>query len=134
MTTKADFNAEEWSTLVEAPLLAGMGVVTAERAGTLRESLAIGKTYAAARQQHGESSLLDAIVASPPAIDPSRLREGGSDVQQLATARLRDAVTLVEAKAQQTTRSPTSSSWLPSPKRWPTHIAKAASQESVASR
>ena len=99
MTTKADFNAEEWTTLVEVPLLAGMGVVAAERGGTLRESLAIGKTYAAARQHQGASSLLDEIVASPPALDASRLRAGGGDVQQLATTRLRDAVTLVEAKA-----------------------------------
>ena len=98
MTTKADFNAEEWATLVEAPLLAGMGVVAAERGGTLRESLAVGKTYAAARQHQGESSLLDEIVASPPALDPSRLRAGGQDVQELATARLSDAVRLIEDK------------------------------------
>jgi hypothetical protein len=99
MTTKADFNAEEWTTLVEGPLLAGMGVVAVERGGALRESLAVGKTYAAARQHQGESSLLDEIVGSPPALDPSRLRAGGQDVQQLATSRLSDAVGLVEAKA-----------------------------------
>jgi len=99
MTTKADFNAEEWTTLVEGPLLAGMSVVAAERGGTLRESLAIGKTYAAARQQQGESPLLDAIVASPPAVDSSRLREGGGDVQAQATTRLRDAVTTIDSKA-----------------------------------
>jgi hypothetical protein len=98
MTTKADFNAEEWSTLVEAPLLAGMRVVTAERGGTLTESLAVGKAYAAARQHQGESALLDAIVASPPALDPSRLQAGG-DVASTATARLRDAVALIDAKA-----------------------------------
>jgi hypothetical protein len=98
MTTKADFNAEEWTTIVEAPLLAGMTVVTAERGGTVRESLALGKVYAEARQQHGESPLLDEIVASPPAVDPARLREGGGDVQQLADTRLRDAVALVDAK------------------------------------
>src|SRR5215210_6272209 len=100
MTTKADFNAEEWSTLVEGSLLAGMGVVTAERGGTLRESLAIGKTYTEARGHQGESPLLDAIVASPPAVDPSRMREAGQDVQALATLRLRDAVAVVEAKAE----------------------------------
>jgi hypothetical protein len=99
MTTKADFNAEEWTTLVEAPLFAGVSIITAERGGTLRESLAIGKAYAAARQHHGESPLLDAIVASPPALDPSRVREGGGDVQQLATTRIREAVETVEGKA-----------------------------------
>ena len=99
MTTKADFNAEEWTTLVEAPLLAGMRVVAAERGGTLKESIAVGRTYAEARQRHGESPLLDALVASPPAMDPSRLREGAGNVEQLATTRLREAAGLIDAKA-----------------------------------
>jgi hypothetical protein len=99
MTTKADFNAEEWSVLVEAPLLAGMSVVAAERGGTLKESIAVGRTYAEARQHHGESPLLDELVASPPAMDPARLREGGGNLQQLATTRLRDAAALLESKA-----------------------------------
>jgi hypothetical protein len=99
MTTKADFNAEEWTTLVEAPVLAGMRVATAERGGVIKESVAIGKLYAAARQQHGASALLDEIVASPPAVDPSRLRDSGADVGQLATTRLRDAVAVIDSKA-----------------------------------
>lgn len=99
MTTKAEFNAEEWTTLVEAPLLAGMSVVAAERGGMLKESVAVGRTYAEARQRHGESPLLDEIVASPPAMDPARLREGAGDLQQLATTRLRDAAALIDAKA-----------------------------------
>jgi len=43
MTRKADFNAEEWSTIVDGPLYAGMRVVSADRGGTLRESLAMGR-------------------------------------------------------------------------------------------
>ena len=99
MTTKADFNAEEWTTLVEAPLLAGMSVVAAERGGTLKESVAVGRTYAEARQHHGESPLLDEVVASPPAMDPARLREGAGDLQGLATTRLGEASALIDAKA-----------------------------------
>lgn len=99
MTTKADFNAEEWATLVEAPLLAAMRVVASERGGTIRESLAIGRTYADARRHQGDSSLLDELVASPPAIDSERLREGGGDVQAQAAERLTEAVALVDAKA-----------------------------------
>jgi len=98
MSTKADFNAEEWTTLVEGPLLAGMRVVTAERGGTLRESLAVGKTYARARQEHGKSELLDAVVASPPQLDAARLREGGGDIKDVAQTRLRDAVAVIESK------------------------------------
>lgn len=99
MTTKADFNAEEWATLVEGPLLAAMQVVAAERGGTIRESLAIGRTYAEARKHQGDSPLLDEIVASPPSLDPNRLRETGGDIKTQATARLGESVSIVEAKA-----------------------------------
>ena len=99
MTTKSDFNAEEWETLVHAPLLAGIAVMASERGGTLRETLAISKVYAAAREQHGESPLLDELVASPPALDPNDIRESGGGVEQLVSTRLRDAVATVEATA-----------------------------------
>jgi hypothetical protein len=101
MTTKADFNAEEWSTIVEGPLMAGMRVVAAERGGTIRESIAIGKVYNEARQRaQGESELLDALVASPPGIDPQRLQQqGGGDVASVATERVREAVALLAEKA-----------------------------------
>ena len=98
MTRKADFNAEEWSTLVEGPLLAGMRVVTAARGGTIRESLAMGQTYAQARRQQGQSELLDDLVSSPPSMDPERLRAAG-DIGRMSTERLRQAVSLLEQKA-----------------------------------
>jgi len=98
MTTKSDFNAEEWSTMVEGPLLAAMRVITASRGGTIRESMAMGKVYAAARQQQGESELLDQLVASPPALDPNRVRSAG-DVETVSTERLRQAIALLEQKA-----------------------------------
>jgi len=98
MTKKADFNADEWSTLVEAPALAGMRVVTASRGGTIRESLAMGKVYAQARQEHGESELLDELVAAPPAIEPGQIQSAG-DMAGISTQRLRDAVQLLEQKA-----------------------------------
>jgi hypothetical protein len=97
MTKKADFNAEEWSTVVEGPLLGGLRVITASRGGTIRESIAMGKAYTAAREKHGESELLDELVASPPAIDASRLQEGGGIAA--GTKRLREAVRIVEEKA-----------------------------------
>ncbi len=98
MTRKADFNAEEWSTVVEGPLLAGMRVIAASRGGTIRESIAMGKVYTAAREQHGESDLLDDLVASPPGIDPSRVK-AGADIGSVSTARLREALALLEQKA-----------------------------------
>lgn len=98
MTKKADFNADEWSTLVEAPVLAGMRVVTAGRGGTIRETMAMGKIYAAARQQQGESELLDDLISSPPAMDPKRVGSTG-DVKGAAEERLREAVGVLDAKA-----------------------------------
>ena len=98
MTKKADFNAEEWSTVVEAPLLAGMRVITADRGGTIRESLALGQVYAQARQGHGESELLDELASSPPALDQERLRAAG-DVGQAVAERLREALAVLEQKA-----------------------------------
>jgi hypothetical protein len=98
MTTKADFNAEEWSTVVEGPLLAAMRVVTADRGGTIRESLAVGQVYGEARKQAGQSELLDELVASPPGMDASRLQQRG-DLEALADGRLGEALTLLEQKA-----------------------------------
>ena len=98
MTKKAEFNAEEWSTIGEGPVLAGMRVITASRGGTIRESMAMGKTYAKARQQHGESELLDALVAAPPSVDPERVRAAG-DIGRATSERLREALQLLEGKA-----------------------------------
>jgi hypothetical protein len=98
MTRKADFNAEEWSVVVEGPLYAGMRVISAERGGTLRESLALGRVYKAAREEQGKSELLDELVKSPPSVDPSRVREEGADVATVATERLRAAMAILEAK------------------------------------
>ena len=97
MATKADFNAEEWSTIVEAPVLAGMRVVAADRGGTIRESLAIGKVYAQARQAHGASEFLDELASSPPAVDTQRL-QGAGDLAATTAERLREALRLVSEK------------------------------------
>jgi hypothetical protein len=99
MTTKADFNAEEWSAVVEAPLYAAMRVISADRGGTLRESLALGRVYQEARAGHGESALLDELVKSPPSVDPDRVKEAGGNLGTVASERLREAVGILEAKA-----------------------------------
>lgn len=99
MTRKADFNAEEWSTVVEGPIYAGMRVIGADRGGALRESLALGRVYREARERHGESELLDELVKSPPSIDPDRIREAGGNIAAVASERLREAMRILEAKA-----------------------------------
>ena len=97
MATKADFNADEWATIVEGPLLAGMRVVSAGRGGTIRESLAIGRVYAEARQAQGQSELLDQLVSSPPGVDPQAI-QGAGDLASASSGRLREALRLLGEK------------------------------------
>ncbi len=98
MTTKADFTPEEWATVLMGPPAAGTIVATAAHGGTFRESIAMSKAYAEARAQHGESELLDEIVAAKPKMDhtlyhsPEQLREHG-------LGHIRDAMALLESKA-----------------------------------
>jgi hypothetical protein len=99
MTRKADFNAEEWSTVVEAPLYAAMRVISADRGGTVRETLALSRVYQEARAGHGESELLDELLKSPPSIDPDQIRQAGGNIGAVASERLREAVSILEAKA-----------------------------------
>src|SRR5437763_8581630 len=98
MTTKPDFTAEEWGLVLEAPPSAGIIVVTAQRGGTLRESLAMAKAYGEARRMHGESELLDEIVAAKPERDHSHYHSV-EELKQHGLQHLRDAISLLERKA-----------------------------------
>ena len=72
MTGRADFTEEEWELVLEGPPSAGMIVLTAQRGGSFRESIAMAKAYVEARRQHGESELLDEIVAAKLERDHTR--------------------------------------------------------------
>jgi len=98
MTTKAAFTPEEWTTVREGPTTAGMIVITAAHGGMFRESFAMSKAYAEARAQHGESELLDEIVAAKPHVDHSRYHSA-EELKEHGLAHLRDAVALLEGKA-----------------------------------
>jgi hypothetical protein len=99
VTSKADFNAEDWSTVVDGPLYAGLRVISADRGGTLRESMAMGRVYQEARAKHGTSPLLDELIKSPPAIDPEVLKQAGGDLSAVTTDHLHQAVSILEATA-----------------------------------
>jgi hypothetical protein len=98
MTGKADFTAEEWDTVLEGPTSAGMIVSTAERGGTFREAFAIAKSFAEARKEHGDSALLDEIVAAKPEMDRTRAHSP-EEVKQHGLKRIREAISLLEQKA-----------------------------------
>jgi hypothetical protein len=98
MTGKADLSAEEWETIVHAPPTAGLIVITAQRGGVLRETLALTQSYLEARRQHGQSELLDEIVAARPALDHTRYRSS-DELKQAGLRQLHDAVELLTRKA-----------------------------------
>jgi hypothetical protein len=98
MTAKADFTKEEWDTVLEGPPSAGMIVVTAQRGGTIRETLAIAKAYVEAREQHGASELLDEIVTAKPEVDHHRYHSY-DELKEHGLQHLREAVEVLQRKA-----------------------------------
>jgi len=98
MTGKADFSEEEWKTILEAPPSAGLLVIVSDRGGSVRETFSMAKAYTEARQQHGESQLLDEIVAAKPEMD--RSRAGSPEELKLHNLdNIRQAVALLQQKA-----------------------------------
>jgi hypothetical protein len=98
MTGKSAFTEEEWKAILEGPPIAGMLVVTAESGGSFRESFALAKAYAEARQEHGESELLDQIVSTKPQFDRHKFGSR-EELKQGGLEQLREAVNLLESKA-----------------------------------
>ena len=98
MTTKAAFTPEEWTVVLEGPPTAGMIVITASHGGMIRETVAMSKAYVEARAQHGESELLDEIVAAKPHVDHTRYHSF-EELKENGLAHLRNAAALLESKA-----------------------------------
>jgi hypothetical protein len=97
MTSKAEFNAEEWSKVTEAPVLAAMLVIASDRGGTIRESVSLARAYSEARKEGVGAELLNELVSSPPQADPKEF--GSVDaLREQVPERLRAAVELVEEK------------------------------------
>jgi hypothetical protein len=97
MTTKSDFNAEEWERIAQGPAFAALMVMLADRGGAIRESIALGKAYAEARGQH-EEGLIGELVKTAPQLDPASLGPADQLREQLPD-RIREAVATVEGKA-----------------------------------
>ncbi len=103
MTTKTAFSPTEWQVVLDGPPTAGMIVITSSHGGMFRETIAMSKAYVEARAEHGESELLDEIVAEKPHMahekfrSPEELKDQGLD-------HIRDAVALLEHKATQAER------------------------------
>jgi hypothetical protein len=98
MTTKAEFTDEEWKLVLQGPTSAGLLVIASDRGGSVRESFSMAKAYAEARQEHGDSELLDTIVSTKPEVDKTR-PHSPEELQERGLQHLRDAVALLEQKA-----------------------------------
>jgi hypothetical protein len=98
MTGKADFTEEEWKTILEGPPSAGLIVILSDRGGSVRETFSMAKAYTEARRLHGDSELLDEVVAAKPEMDRSR---AGSpeELKQHNLDNVRQAVALLKTKA-----------------------------------
>jgi hypothetical protein len=96
MTAKADFTEEEWNTVREGPAAAGVIVLTAQGGGSFRETWALAKSYAEAKQQPGSSQLLNELVSEKPDVERYHSAE---EQEQHGLAGLQEAVALLERKA-----------------------------------
>ena len=99
MTTKAAFSPSEWQQVLEGPPAAGLLVITASHGGTLRETIAMSKAYTEARAEHGDSELLDEIVAEKPRIERGGGVHNPEELRDQALACLTDATALLQDKA-----------------------------------
>ncbi len=100
MTEKSDFDAEQWERIATAPAVAAMYVITAEKGGTLRESMAVGKAYAEARESSTGSGLVDEIVAGLGPAAPERF-SSKEQLQAEAIGRIRAAKEELAAQADE---------------------------------
>jgi hypothetical protein len=96
MTSKSDFTEQEWELLREGPPTAGVIVATSSKGGTFRESWALAKAFSEARKRHGESELLDALVAETP---HAKRYHSPQELEDQGLQRLGEAVRVLEQKA-----------------------------------
>ena len=100
MTRKADFDADQWTTLTNAPALAATAVAAADRGGTLREGLSMARAYQEARAgEHSE--LLEALLTSPPTVQKPQASDPAGLLDH-AAAQLRTASDLMREHATDT--------------------------------
>jgi hypothetical protein len=105
MTAKSDFTPEEWKLIQEGPVTAGMILLATESGGTFRETFALARAFTEARRKHGESELLDELVAAKPQFDrhrypsPQEMHDEGLKAIGEASALVRSKADPAEATA-----------------------------------
>lgn len=123
MASKASFTPEEWTSLLEAPMMAGMAISAAEPSGLfgmLKESFATGRLLLEATSDVGANELVKAVAADygtadgrKAASEGLRARLGGGkpgEIKANALAALREVAALLAAKAPED--APAFKAWL----------------------
>lgn len=112
MADKTSFTTDEWTLLLESPMIAGMAVTAADPSGLwglLKESLATGGALAHATTDAGTNPLVKAVATDftsgdgrSAARDGVKSRLAGGDaagIKTRAVAALREVSALLAAKA-----------------------------------
>jgi hypothetical protein len=136
MAAKSDFTPDEWKTLLESTMMAGIAVTAADPSGiwgTLQESMASAKVVLGAGHDDGASALVKAVSADfetsegrSTARDGLRAKLSGSKPSEItakALEVLHEAARIVEAKAPND--APGFKAWL---HRISRHVAEAATE------
>jgi hypothetical protein len=98
MTTKASFNADEWTVVTTAPALTGLFVAASEPGGQLRESVALSRAYAEARAKDPDP-LLEEILTTAPSLSTEQRPGSPAEIRTLALDQLRRAVRILDRLA-----------------------------------
>ena len=111
MANKQSFTPEEWTKVLQSPMLVGIAVSTADPSGlwgTLKESLAAGGALARATTDSNANSLVKAVATGFASADGKAARDGvkeklaGSqpaDIKVKSIETLRQVSALIDAKA-----------------------------------
>lgn len=104
MSSRADYTAEEWKTLLLAPVQSGVAVLLASKSGffgTAQEMLALyHATNRSAAQQYPDNALIEALLSDTKTEESKAVREQAMTYMRDKTAR-----ESVKAEVLQTCRS-----------------------------
>jgi hypothetical protein len=112
MTSKTDFTTDEWKSLLQSPLIAGIAVSAAEPSGLfgmLKESMASARALLEAKNDPNADALVKAVVADYETSEGRALAQGDlrttlmgskpADIVSKALEALRNVSALLDKKA-----------------------------------
>jgi hypothetical protein len=103
MASKSDFSSDEWKSLTDAPLFAGMGVIKADFGlfSAAKEFAAIVKTIGHAKEQYPNSALIASVVDHWAETNTASMTDAGDEARDVEglLGKVGAAVRIVDQKA-----------------------------------